>query len=191
MQADEVKVFDEVIESDLAVRLTSLLNRPIWQFGWKSNISRDRFSFWHTHFAGGNISSLSPCLDEMNALSPDIPIPDLWKAIYSRFLEGHQPLRIYGNAHTFGTEGYCHTDSGRDDYFSTIYYAHPAWDANWGGELIFYDSHGDIVSSVSAKPGRIVHFPGRLIHRVAPLTRECDQLRMSIVFKTQLGRGAQ
>ncbi len=188
MRSCDVKVEDGVIHPDLVLQLVSLADKPIWQYGWKSNVSEDRFSFWHAHFAGGSIINASSCLAELNKLSPDLPIAKLWAVLHAKLLEGHEPVRAYGNAHTFGTEGYCHKDSLRDDYFSTIYYAHPVWNSNWGGELIFYNSDGDVLKTVTAKPGRLVHFRGDITHRVAPLTRECNELRVSIVFKTLLKR---
>jgi SM-20-related protein len=129
---------------------------------------------------------MSSCAAELAEFSLDFPVVGLWDVLQTKILVGHTPIRVYGNGHTFGTEGYCHRDSDSDDYFSTIYFAHSQWDSNWGGELVFYHPDGDVIRSVAAKPGRVIHFPGNITHRVASLTKECDCLRTSIIFKTRL-----
>jgi len=187
MSDQQILIYDDLVPSTLRKKLSLRLNQPIWQFGWRSNVASDKYCYWHSHFAGGGIANRSSCATELKSLSSS-PIYELWQILGAVLLQGHEPLRIYANAHTFGAEGYCHKDNENSaNYFSTIYYAHSDWDKNWGGELIFYDSNNEIVKTMSAKPGRIVHFPGHIIHKVSALTKECPHLRISLVFKTQTG----
>ncbi|MNQ87347.1 hypothetical protein D3C85_1025660 [compost metagenome] len=151
----------------------------------------DRHFFWHAHFAGHGITNCTSCLDELNSRADISPISRLWSFLADTILVGHEPIRVYANAHTYGAEGYCHTDNLDDEnYFSTIFYAHAEWESNWGGELLFYNGDGDIIKAVSAKPGRIVSFPGSIMHKVGSPSRICNRLRVSYVFKTQLIIGA-
>lgn len=128
------------------------------------------------------------CVDELMNLDSVSPILNLWRTLHDGILKGHQPLRLYGNAHTYGTEGYCHKDNDdTENYFTTIYYGHPQWNCNWGGELLFFDENDEVIDSVVAKPGRIIHFHGAIKHKVSSVSRECPALRVSYVIKTQLG----
>lgn len=101
-------------------------------------------------------------------------------------LKMHEPLRVYANAHTYGVEGYVHRDSSDPvSYWTTVYFAHSRWNVNWGGELVFFDdSEDEIVHSVYPRPGRIIIFPGFLRHCARGVSRECPDLRISIVIKT-------
>lgn len=187
-----IKVFDGLPGALLKEELFELATRPIWQYGWRSNIKVDKYFFWHAHFAGGGLTNRVSCLDELNSRTDLSSISRLWYLLVDTILSGHEPLRVYANAHTYGAEGYCHTDNLDDEnYFSTIFYAHSEWEKKWGGELLFYDAEGDIIRAVPAKPGRVVSFPGSIIHKVASPSRTCANLRVSYVFKTQLIQGVE
>jgi len=191
LRAKDVKVVDDLVDTSLMQELFELGASPIWQYGWRSNVKVDKYFFWHAHFAGRGIDNRTSCLDELNARADLRCVYELWSLLENTILSGHEPLRIYANAHTYGTEGFCHTDNIDDEnYYSTVFYAHAGWESNWGGELLFFDDMGDVTNSVAAKPGRIVSFPGSLIHKVASPSRTCAALRISYVFKTQFANGA-
>jgi SM-20-related protein len=113
-------------------------------------------------------------------------VVELWRLLQAGPLRGHQPVRVYANSHTFGVEGYVHTDNeDHENYFSTIYYAHPIWHRNWVGDTVFYTRDGtDIIGSVYPWPGRAVAFHGALPHCARAPGRDCTELRVSIVIKT-------
>jgi SM-20-related protein len=188
--AKHLSVQDALVPTSLKRRLEELMMLPIWAYGWKSNQARDRFSFWHAHFAGGDSKSRRNCETELDAADELQPIRQLWKILKRGPLRGHEPLRIYANAHTFGVEGQPHTDNkDRENYFSTVYYAHPRWEARWAGETVFYgESAEDIVASVYPKPGRLVTFPGAMMHCARAPARECPELRVTLVIKTHRTR---
>lgn len=181
-------VSDVLIPKHTQREVSEFTRRPIWQYGWQSNSRRDRHFFWHAHFAGGDGRSRKNCLPELQTNSVATPVLALWHALSQSILKGHEPLRAYANSHTYGVEGYVHTDNeDTENYFSTIYYAHPQWLANWGGETVFYNKDStDIVASVFPKPGRVVSFHGAVPHRAHAPTRDCAELRVSVVFKSQL-----
>jgi len=180
-------ILDDFVERKLRTALAQLLSRPIWSHGWKSNSAKDRFSYWHTHFAGGGKDNRLSCEKELNRNASLEPVNRLWLALKSGPLKGHEPVRVYANAHTYGTEGYIHTDnSDQENYFTTVYFAHSKWIANWAGETIFYNlGQTDIVAAVFPKPGRIVSFHGALPHCARAPSRDCPDLRLSLVVKTQ------
>lgn len=184
----KLEILDDVVPASLARSIADLLGQPIWKFGHQSNGSRDRFSFWSTKFAGGDGNSRVSCLGELSKSEAFAPILGLWEMLERTLLVGHEPLRVYANAHTYGSEGYVHVDNqDTENYFSTIYYAHPTWLANWAGDLAFYDvERCDTVASIFPKPGRVVSFPGYIPHCVRAPSRDCPEIRLSLVFKSQV-----
>jgi SM-20-related protein len=185
---DDIRVWDELVPKPLQQSITDLVRRPIWQYGWQSNNKLNRYCHWHAHFAGGGINSRKSCELEL-AQKPELaPINDLWQLLLRGPLAGHEPLRVYANSHTYGIEGYVHTDNDdTENYFSTIYFAHEIWHKNWSGETVFYTEGGDeIISSVYPKPGRLVSFFGAIPHCARAPSRDCVELRVSVVIKTQL-----
>ncbi len=182
-----IVVIDDLVDEQLRKRLEALMKSPIWAYGWRSTLDERKFCYWHSHFAG-TLESRTDCEAEFKDEPLLIPIYMLWKKLESSLLVGHEPLRVYANAHTFGVEGYVHRDhKDTENYFSTIYYGHPRWDKDWAGETVFFSESGeDIVSSVYPKPGRVVSFRGAIPHCARAPSRDCPELRVSIVFKTQL-----
>ncbi|MGJ4729261.1 2OG-Fe(II) oxygenase [Luteimonas sp. SDU101] len=186
----EVLVFDDLIEPEQHRSILTLVRGPIWAYGWKSVQGRDRFSFWHAQFAGGGKDSRENCLDELARNSIAAPILALWERLSSTVLGGYEPIRVYANAHTYGIEGYVHQDSAdNENYFTAIYYAHNAWHPDWAGETAFVDREtGDVTSAVYPRPGRVILFRGSTPHVARSPSRECPELRVSVVFKMQAAR---
>lgn len=183
---NEIVIVDDLVDEPLRNRLNALMRSPIWAYGWRSNLNDGKFCYWHSHFAG-TLEGRTDCEAEFQDEPLLAPIHHLWKTLEGGILKGHEPLRVYANAHTFGVEGYVHRDhSDTENYFSTIYYGHAKWDKDWAGETVFFTESGeDIVSSVYPKPGRVVSFRGAIPHCARAPSRDCPELRVSIVFKTQ------
>ncbi len=179
-----IHIHDGLIPKELQDKLTAIVQKPIWAYGWKSNSEKDRYSFWHTHFAGGDLNSRVDCAAQLQQNHP--AIFQLWDLLSKTILQDHVPLRAYGNAHTFGTEGYIHVDNrDTDNYFSTIIYTNEDWKAFWGGETMFYTlDEKDIIKAAAALPFRITSFPGHIPHKANAPSRDCPQLRTAIVFKS-------
>lgn len=189
MDANNISIWDGSLDAELTDALNAFSKKPIWQYGWKSNVERDNYFFWHSHFAGGDTHSVLDCESALSERRILLPIEMLWKEIKSKLSGGHSLVRAYGNAHTFGAEGYTHVDSDDARSVSTIYYAHDVWEADWGGELNFFDKNSEVFKSVSPLPGRIVSFPGNVMHRACSLSRICPALRVSFVFKSIIKDG--
>ncbi|MBN6150789.1 hypothetical protein JR065_10585 [Xanthomonas sp. AmX2] len=183
-----VNVVDDLVPDALQTEVLRLVRRPIWAYGWKSVKEHDRFGFWHAHFAGGDKSSRAGCLDELASNAQAQPIYELWKCLADTVLAGQEPIRVYANAHTYGVEGYVHTDSSdKDDYLTVVYYAHGVWHPNWSGETVFVvPETGDITHAVYPRPGRVAVFRGATPHVARSPSRECPELRITVVFKTQV-----
>jgi len=183
----KILVVDDFVPLQLQQALTSITEQPIWKYGWRSNTRRDRYSYWHAHVAGGDGKNRSNCEAELAAQPAYSAIYTLFKILQTGPLRGHEPLRVYLNSHTFGVEGYVHQDNtDAENYFSTVYYAHPVWHQNWSGDTVFYNQdETDILTSVFPRPGRAVTFHGAIPHCARAPSRDCSELRVSIVIKTQ------
>lgn len=184
----EVLVLEDSVPLALRREILGLVRRPIWAYGWKSVKDHDRYGFWHAHFAGGGEDDQLSCEPALAANVQAQPIHRLWRLLASGILEGHVPVRVYANGHTYGVEGYIHTDSEEEDAFTTIYYAHAAWDANWAGETVFFPQGGGAGKAVLPEPGRVIVFRGATPHVARSASRECPELRVSVVIKTRLAR---
>lgn len=182
--ANDVKIYDGIISTELASQLSSLAKKPIWQYGWRSNVQNDNYFFWHSHFAGGDTSSETDSAADLADRQGLQSVSTLWLQIEAAIGSSQKLLRAYANGHTYGTEGYAHKDSSREDYLSSIYFAHDNWQQDWGGELLFYGENGEIIKSVAPLSGRIVIFPGCILHRASSPSRICPMLRVSFVFKS-------
>jgi SM-20-related protein len=186
----DVRIQDEFIPPALHKQLVSFFQEPIWFYGWKSNAGNKQApnSHWNVFFAG-NMSKgpATDCEAELMENAFFQPIQALWQLLKAGPLAGHIPVRIYANAHTYGTDGYVHTDSEEPNYYSTIAYLHPQWHPNWAGETVFFtQDQSDITRAVFPRPGRIVSFHGAVPHCARPLSRDCAALRVCLVFKTLL-----
>ena len=166
----KVLVNDSLAPKPLQRRITRLMQQPIWQYGWRSNPRRDRFAYWHVHFAGGEYDSRVDCEPELASIPEIKAVHELWKLLEAGHLKGHVPLRVYANGHTFGSEDRIHVDNpDTKSYFTTVYYAHSDWHTDWSGETVFYtQDRKEIIASVYPKPGRAVTFHGAVLHCARP-----------------------
>lgn len=178
-----VCVIDDFVPANLRADLQKLLRGAIWAYGWKSVKDRDPFPFWHSHFAGAD--DLASCEEELQDNPNCKAVDALWRLLSAKVLKSHKIVRAYANGHTYGAEGYIHVDSLDSRYFTTIYYAHASWEADWAGETVFFEQpSGNRATAVLPVPGRLVFFPGDMPHVARGVSRSCPDLRMTVVFKT-------
>ena len=58
-----------------------------------------------------------------------------------------------------------------DRVISTVYYLHPEWQADWGGQRRLQDKHG-AWQIIEPRPNRIAIFQSDLLHEVLPATQQ-------------------
>jgi SM-20-related protein len=94
--------------------------------------------------------------------------------------------RAYTNFASFGDVLLIHTDSlpGSDEY-TALWYLAREWDADWGGETLFYDDQRDAQFVVTPRPGRLVLFHGSIPHAGRPPSRHCFVARYSFAIKLE------
>lgn len=181
-------ILDSVLNDADRTTVNNYLSRGGWKFGWQSTPGKDRYSFWHRHFAGHRHSSTEkqyPCAEELLANSP--LLHRFWSQLAERVLVGHTLVRCYANAHAFGSEGSLHTDSTSANSFTAIYYPHEKWFPNWAGETILFDDDNDILAAIYPRPNRLAVFRGNIPHVARGVSRVCPVLRVTLMFKTEYG----
>jgi Rps23 Pro-64 3,4-dihydroxylase Tpa1-like proline 4-hydroxylase len=157
-----------------------------WKYGWKSASDKMTFGHWN-HDILKTPRSNQDDYEHVLQSDPTLePIKAVWDKLKENFLQGHQLVRCYANAHTYGVEGYPHVDSRRPGNFTAILYVNPGWKPEWAGETVFFDEHQDIAQAVMPKPGRMVIFDNRIMHAARGVTRVCPAIRVTLMFKTKM-----
>ena len=176
---NEIQVYDELIPEDMLHDILDLIKLKGFQYGWKSN-KNFTLSHWNLGFTKTGYSSKN-----REDVKDELPfvVRRLWDWIQP-FVFGDNPilLRAYCNAHTYGTEGYIHTDSDITDDRTAIIYLNTSWKANWAGETVLFDNE-EIIKAVMPKWKRLFVFPSSIKHVARSVSRSCPEARMVLVFK--------
>lgn len=125
------------------------------------------------------------CADELEASELWSFLAGFWK----RFLTLHSfditLLGVYANGQTFGQDTIIHRDNKTHPGLTVIVFCNEHWPTSWGGELVFYDDKKEnVIKSVLPKSRRVVIFDGRIPHAARSPSVKCDQVRMTLAFKT-------
>lgn len=185
-----MRYFDGVLSAEQHKAVHEFVSAPGWEYGWKSNPKRDIFSFWHKHYAGSRKHDDSEQYDCSEELKAAPVLYDFWQRLADGPLRGHTIVRCYANAYPYGADGTLHADSKARNSFTCVYYPHPQWSPNWGGETVFFNKEEtDLIFSAYPKPNRLVVFPGTVPHVARGVSRACPVLRMTLMFKTEYGKG--
>ncbi len=96
--------------------------------------------------------------------------------------------RAYVNSSAYGDSYFIHRDcSANRNHVSVLYYVNLHWNADWGGDTIFYDDNNEPQLVVGPKAGRMVISRGAILHRGTVPTRTCFQERFTIAYKLLSG----
>ncbi len=133
------------IDDDLRDRVYRQICGVRWQFGWKSNRATDTYCFLHQHYAGHinpDHEGAKPYDCESELLGANQVLVELWDALKDKCerLRSHRLIRCYANGYPYGTDGTVHTDTVNPLGLTTIFYPHPVWNPDWGGETVFFTS---------------------------------------------------
>jgi hypothetical protein len=107
---------------------------------------------------------------------------EAWEHIKANLLPDHVLIRCYANAHTYGVEGYPHTDSSRNHDTTVVVYMNKNWRREWGGETVIYDGN-KIVHAELPEFNRALVFNGADWHCARSVTRICPEQRRTLMFK--------
>lgn len=177
-----ITIKDNIVDSKTLDKVLHFIDKANWSYGWPSNKDMP-YGHWNVDFTK---STKHNSTDVSTKLPPEL-LP-IWHKVNESFFNNQAKLvRCYANRHTFGTEGYIHTDTERDEDHTCVMYIDKDWNANWGGETSFYSKDlQEIVKSVIPAYGRTAVFNGNIPHCAKPVTRVCPKVRTTLMFKVTI-----
>jgi len=146
-------------------------------------INRTRFDIV-CNFYQSVYSGRANGIDISDHLSPSGKV--IWNWFKKNISSNYNLTRFYANAHTYGIEGYPHTDSIRKDDKTIVIYLNREWKREWGGETVIYsDDDKEYDIELSQLPGynRAIMFDGYKWHCARSVTRICPVLRVTLILK--------
>ena len=176
---------EDVFHSSLIQDLEIFLNNSSWEWGYKSaNYMFSRsIPHWSIIFGGVNFQSEDyyDCEEELNDV-----IKNIWNILKVKYFKEDILVRCYANGITKGIDQKIHTDDYHLDSKTCIVYANKEWNVDWGGETIIWDKNKrQIINSYLPKHNSILVIPANCHHGVRPISSYCDDLRITLMFKTR------
>ncbi len=164
------------LPTSIADSLHDYVRNLPFKYGWKSNKTIG-YAHWNHDIAKAGPSN---GLDVQNKLSG--VVLDAWNFIKEAYMPEHILIRCYANTHTYGVEGYPHTDSLRPHDTTVVVYMNKNWKREWGGETLIY--HGDSIEHAELPAfNRGLIFRGDQLHCARGVTRVCPEQRLTLMFK--------
>ncbi|WUR11433.1 2OG-Fe(II) oxygenase [[Empedobacter] haloabium] len=180
-----IQILDDIVPRELYRSLVESSLTLDWQFGWKT-MSNPHMRYWHHEVGYGTKENTEDCMAQVSRHRLAVfGLYQTWLTTHV-FPAGTRILRFYLNGHTYGSEGWPHTDSDRPGEVTTVLYLNEQWQAGWGGETVIYDAAGDIACAALPRPNRLVIFPSDRLHGPRPLSKAFDDLRVVLVVKVAL-----
>jgi 2OG-Fe(II) oxygenase superfamily len=171
-----INQFANILPLELTDSLDQFVSNLNWKYGWRSNNNMG-YAHWNTDFT--NVIAA-------NGIDVSDQLPEVLKTIWQYISTTHFPnstlIRCYANSHTFGTEGYPHTDSKRPEDQTAILYLNKTWLREWGGETVLYNGN-EITHAELPKYNNLLVFPGNLYHKAGAVSRISPELRITLMFK--------
>ena len=183
-----VQIFDDVVPVDMYKELLIATRRVPWLFGWNTP-SNPSSRYWHHEIGYGRKENML----DISANVKKHPLP-----IFSQYQDwlrsslipnDSKILRFYLNAQTYGTDGWPHTDTDRNDELTGVLYLNEGWKPEWGGETVVFDDSGDIQAAVIPRANRLLTFPSNKLHAPRPLSKAFEGLRVVLVVKIGAANG--
>lgn len=191
---NDIRVLDHFLGEVRRQCVWDFLDQPGWKHGAYSSGAPDAPRYFYKHFAGYQKSGQEDRdPDSIGAeLEGAAPlVAEVWQDLLRRPLRAQRLSRCYANRMPSGVGGGVHLDSDCKDHLTAIYYPQAEWNADQGGETLFFNRSGsEVVKAVMPKPDRLVIFPGTIPHAARPIYGGApDAARITLMFKT-LGRRA-
>lgn len=103
---------------------------------------------------------------------------------FIEFLDHKEFRKCLYNCFSYGDSPRTHIDSQFDHGVTYLIYLNSYWDVNMGGETVFVSDDGEIIQSITPKPGRLIKFQSNILHLGRPPVRQANANRYSMVFQT-------
>lgn len=182
LQPERVHVFDDVLPQALSRELLALAMRIPWRFGWNTP-SNPGHRYWHHEVGQGRKSNTSDISNNVRR-HPERALTLYLDWLLTRLVpDDARVLRFYLNAHTYGTDGWPHTDADRPGEVTVVTYLNDGWKPEWSGETVVFNDRGDISAAVLPRANRLLVFPSNRVHAPRPLSKAFEGLRVVLVAK--------
>jgi hypothetical protein len=180
----QVHIVDSALPQQMFDQLLSDAHRRIgWSYGWNTPANPSS-RYWHHEIGRGNKLNAEDITH--NVLRHPLPAFGFYLSWLRKNLvpQSTKVVRCYLNAHTYGTDGWPHTDTDRDDELTAVLYLVPDWQPGWAGETVVFDRNEvDIEAAVLPKANRLLVFPSDRLHAPRPLSKTYGGLRVVLVVK--------
>ncbi len=111
-----------------------------------------------------------------------LPLDTIVQTAREHFGDGLTVSRTHINCIQAGERRHAHIDSPDANIIVAVTMLNAEWDRDWHGELTFF-REGEADLSVAPMPGRIVMFPGCILHRGGVPISSCPEARYALVQK--------
>lgn len=180
-----VRYLENILDTTIAEELEKFLIRHPWKWGFisKPHIG-ESVPHWSIIFGGASKSQerLYDCETELQ----DDVIKNIWNELKTMFFFDDVLVRCYANAITKGIDQRMHTDDNYPGSKTLIIYVNKIWDVDWAGETVIWDrSRREIIGSYLPKFNHGLLIDGSSWHGVRPVSTYCNNLRMTLMFKTR------
>lgn len=178
-------VIDNFLPDADYARLRAYVSEQPMKYGSKSNSRTDPHGHWKwkpVHDSNKNLADLTKTLPR--------ELRDIWDNMTVPAGGPHAVIRCYANGYTYGTDGYFHTDSDRQDEHTIIIYICEKWEPDWAGETVWYAQAGT-QNCALPWPNRAVILPSSIMHCARAVSRKCSELRTTFMFKTRPKRSKE
>lgn len=183
---NKIFVIDDFLTQSEEENINIQLKGAIWRYNWPNY---EKLPFvrpcWHVFIAGNGRPDGLSCFEELRSNKPWSFLVGFWERFSKLYCFNITLLGVYGNGQTFGQDTIIHRDNKKHPGLTVIVFCNEHWPTSWGGELVFYDDKKEnIIKAVLPKSRRVVIFDGRIPHAARSPSVKCDQVRMTLAFKT-------
>jgi SM-20-related protein len=187
---NEIYIVNDFLTESEEVGINILLKGGVWRYNWPNY---EELPFvrpcWHVFIAGKGRPDRQSCLEELSSTESWRFLIGFWERFSTLHNFNMTLLGVYANGQTFGQDTIIHRDNKTHPGLTVIVFCNEHWPTSWGGELVFYDdTKENIIKAVLPKSRRIVIFDGRIPHAARSPSVKCDQVRMTLAFKTVINR---
>lgn len=181
-----IYVVDDFLTEAEEREINAQLKGSVWRYNWPNY---EALPFirpcWHVFIAGKGRPQGQSSLDELNGNQPWCFLSGVWERFQRLHTFKTTLLGVYANGQTFGQDSIIHRDNKVNPGLTVVVFCNEYWPTSWGGELVFYDdAKENIIRAVLPKSRRAVIFDGRIPHAARSPSVKCDQVRMTLAFKT-------
>lgn len=179
-----IQHIENFFQTDQLDELELYFKKTPWTWGYHSNSGLFRgIPHWSIMFAGIQTKQA-----EYYNCEHELPsnIVDIWNLVKPIYFQSDILVRCYANGITHGLDQKLHVDDTVPTSKTFILYINKVWNVDWAGETVIWDnSCRTITSSVIPKFNTGIIIPGNCWHGVRPVSRYCDDLRITLMFKTR------